>query len=65
MDTKTPLTDREAERVRTVLEQRKGKGRKLKLRELRTFSPEDIAKQHSLNASEIARMAGRKDQTGG
>ena len=55
-----PLTDREAGRVRTLLEQKKG--RVLKLRELTGFSPEDIASAHAgLNAGEIARFAGRKD----
>lgn len=60
MDTTTPLTDREAERVRTVLKQRKGK--ELLLRELRMFSPEEIAKTFNLNAGEVARMANRKNE---
>lgn len=61
MDIKTPLTDREAGRVMTVLEQMRGKH--IKLRELRGFSPEEIAKTQKLNAAEIARMAGRKENS--
>lgn len=52
-----PLTDREAGRLKTNLEQKKGV--RLKYREIIGFSPDDIAKQHKLNASEIARYAGR------
>lgn len=59
IDITTELTDREAQRVMTVLEQKKG--RRLKLRELRGFSPADIAMTHKLNAREIARMANRKE----
>lgn len=53
----TPLTDREAGRVKTLLLKRKGKT--VVLRELVLFSPEEIAKEHGLNAAEIARFAGR------
>lgn len=59
MDIKTPLTDREAGRVRTMLERR---GRYIKLRELIAFSPADIAEQFKLNAQDIARFAGRRDE---
>lgn len=58
MDVKKPLTDREAGRVMTVLEQVDGK--RLLLRQLRGFSPEEISKNHGLKAEDIARMAGRK-----
>lgn len=61
MDTKTPLTDREAGRVKTVLKQEKGID--LRLRELTAFSPDDIAVAHKgkgIRAGEIARYAGRK-----
>ncbi len=53
----TPLTDREAGRVKTLLLKRKGKN--IVLRELIMFTPEEIAKEHGLNQSEIARFAGR------
>ena len=53
----TPLTDREAGRVKTLLLKRKGKA--IVLRELIMFTPEEIAKEHGLNAAEIARFAGR------
>jgi hypothetical protein len=57
----TPLTDREAGRVKTMLKQKNG--RELKLRELIMFSPAEIAKAHEgINAGEIARFAGRKDE---
>lgn len=59
LDVTTPLTDREAGRVKTELEQKKGK--RLKLRELTKFSPADVAKAHNLIAGEIARMAGRRE----
>lgn len=52
-----PLTDREAGRVKTLLLKRKGKV--IVLRELILFTPEEIAKEHGLNAAEIARFAGR------
>ena len=52
-----PLTDREAGRVKTLLLKRRGKA--IVLRELILFSPEEIAKEHGLNAAEIARFAGR------
>ena len=53
----TPLTDREAGRVKTLLLKRKGKA--IVLRELTLFTPAEIAKEHGLNAAEIARFAGR------
>lgn len=59
LDTSTPLTDREAGRVKTELEQKKGK--RLKLRELTKYSPAEIAQAHKLIAGEIARMAGRRE----
>lgn len=54
----TPLTDREAGRVKTMLLKRKG--RDILLRELIMFTPEEIAREHGLNAAEIARFAGRE-----
>lgn len=63
LDIQTPLTDREAGRVRTLLELKKGKV--LKLRQLVTFSPAEIAKNNAgIQAGEIARYAGRKDDEG-
>jgi len=53
----TPLTDREAGRVKTLLLKRKGKA--IVLRELIMFTPEEIAREHGLNAAEVARFAGR------
>lgn len=58
-DINAPLTDREAGRVKTELEQKKGK--RLKLRELTKYSPAEIAQAHKLIAGEIARMAGRRE----
>lgn len=55
---KKPLTDREAERLKTALEQ---KGSFLKLRELRLFSPETIARRFNLDAEAVAKDAGRQD----
>lgn len=57
VDIKTPLTDREAGRVKTVFQ---GRDIELKLRELLRFSPETIARTHQLNAVEIALAAGRR-----
>lgn len=55
------LTDREAGRVKTLLLKRKGVN--IVLRELVTFTPEEIAKEHGLNPAEIARFAGRTIET--
>jgi hypothetical protein len=61
MDTNTPLTDREAGRIKTVLEQR---GIRVVLRKLIGFSPKEVAKMdpksHDLTAEAIAEMAGRE-----
>ena len=57
-DTSKPLTDREADRLKTELEARNTYA---KLRELRNYSPSHLAGTLGLEAAEIARMAGREN----
>lgn len=56
-DTKTPLTQWEASRVKTEFEDKYGK--RIKYRVLVGYSPEQIAARFGAKANDIAKMAGR------
>lgn len=58
MDTITPLFPTEADRLYTEL---KRIGKVAKLRELRYYSPDDIAARFDMKPVTVAKMAGRID----
>ena len=57
-DITSPLTDRQAERLRNELKKR---GIDAKLRELRMYAPTDLSGTIGLSPENIAKMAGRPD----
>lgn len=57
MDNETPLTQWEAARVITELEEKHNK--KVKYRQLVGYSPKQVAARLGFRADEIAKMAGR------
>ncbi len=59
MNTKTPLTQFEAGRLRNELQIKHNK--KLKYSELYKYSPEQIAARYGFRAREVAEMAGREN----
>jgi hypothetical protein len=59
-DTKTPLTQWEASRVKTEFEDRHGK--RIKYRYLVGYSPEQVAARFGVRAVEVAKMAGRENE---
>ena len=59
-DTKTPLTQWEASRVKTEFEDKHAK--KIKYRYLVGYSPEQIAARFGVRAFEVAKMAGRENE---
>lgn len=58
-DTKSPLTQWEASRVKTEFEDKYGK--KIKYRMLVGYSPEAIAGRFGVKAIDVAKMAGREN----
>ena len=58
-DTKSPLTQWEASRVKTEYEDKYGK--RVKYRYLVGYSPEQVAARFGVRANDIAKMAGREN----
>ena len=58
-DTTSPLTQIEAGRVKTEVEDKHGK--KIKYRFLVGYSPEQVAARFGFKANDIAKMAGREN----
>ena len=57
-DITSPLTDRQAERLRNELKKR---GIDAKLRELRMYAPTEVSGFVGLSAVDVAKLAGRPD----